>query len=117
MKKHNDSLRGYGHEVHIKNNFTCQYCGYDGRSFPNWFQLSVEHIKPRSAGGDDSKDNLTTVCSACNSITSRMTFEENLTSDEIMRMKIERVKERQSEYFDFWKENVAPLFIEGWKKK
>ena len=115
--KYNDSLRGYGHKTHVKCDFTCQYCGYDGRSFPNWFQLSLEHIKPKSQGGGDEDENLATICQACNSITSRMTFTEELTIDEIKARKIERVKERQAEYFEFWKENVAPLYIQHWEKE
>ena len=32
------------HSVHQNCNFRCLYCGYDVRAFPNWFQLTVEHI-------------------------------------------------------------------------
>jgi len=46
-----ESLRGYGHKTHVRYGFTCQYCGYDGRAFPNWLQLTIDHVVPMSQGG------------------------------------------------------------------
>jgi len=109
------SLAGWGHPIHVRCNFHCQYCGFDGRSFPNWFQLTVDHILPRQQGGSDELENLVTACSACNSITSQMKFEEGVTREEILEAKIERVHRRQSEFFEFWSENVAPLYIADWQ--
>jgi 5-methylcytosine-specific restriction endonuclease McrA len=40
----------------------CQYCG---RHFPT-ADLSIDHVKPRSAGGGDSWDNLVCACIKCN---------------------------------------------------
>jgi 5-methylcytosine-specific restriction endonuclease McrA len=108
-----DSLRGYGHDTHVKCNFVCQYCGYDDRPFPNWFQLTVEHIIPRSQGGSDEEDNKITVCSACNSMTSRMSFGPDKSREEVLRQKKERVRERQEEFFQFWRDKVAPLYTTG----
>ncbi len=115
MKGYSDSLRGYGHSTHKKYNFTCQYCGYDGRAFPFWFQLTVDHILPKSHKGKDHADNKITVCHACNSITSRMKFRSGTTVERIIEMKRARVKERQAEYFKFWRSNVAPLYLSVWK--
>ena len=115
--KYSDSLRGYGHNTNIKCNFRCQYCGYDGRSFPNWFQLSLEHIKPKSQGGNDEKENLITICQACNSITSRMQFSDDMSIDQIKAEKIKRVRERQTEYFEFWKTEVAPKYLHTWERE
>jgi 5-methylcytosine-specific restriction endonuclease McrA len=112
MRGYEDSLRGYGHETHLKNNFTCQYCGYDGRSFPNWFQLSIDHIVPMSQGGEDNENNKITVCQACNSITSRMTFPEGMPKDEIIAKKRKRVRDRREDYFEFWQNHVAPQYIQ-----
>ncbi len=39
---------------------SCQYCGYAGD------QLSVDHVVPRSRGGADSWENVTTACLSCN---------------------------------------------------
>jgi len=115
MKGYGDSLRGYGHATHVKYNFKCQYCGYDGRAFPNWFQLTVDHILPKGHGGANEDANKITVCHACNSITSRMEFDLRLTPDEIIELKRARVKDRQSEYFEFWREHVSPLYLKEWE--
>lgn len=100
----------------MKYNFTCQYCGCDGRSFPNWFQLTVDHIIPQNSGGTDEPGNLITACHACNAITSRMKFDKGASREEVLAVKRKRVRERQTEYFQFWKENVAPRFIEKWEQ-
>lgn len=42
----------------------CEYCRAP-QTFFN-FAFEVEHILPRSAGGDDSTDNLALACSSCN---------------------------------------------------
>lgn len=50
-------------EILKRDNFKCTYCGYgakDGR------KLHVDHIIPRSQGGTDSFENLTTSCQECN---------------------------------------------------
>ena len=39
---------------------TCQYCGYRGD------QLSVDHVRPRSRGGQHTWDNVVTACIRCN---------------------------------------------------
>lgn len=44
-----------------RDGFTCQYCGC--RELP----LTIDHVLPRSKGGDDSWENLITACRGCNS--------------------------------------------------
>ncbi|MBF0586324.1 HNH endonuclease [Prosthecochloris sp. N3] len=44
-----------------RDNFQCQYCGRRDR------QLTIDHVVPRSKGGDDTWENLLTACSVCNS--------------------------------------------------
>ena len=39
---------------------SCQYCGYKGD------KLSIDHVIPRSRGGTDSWENVTTACLSCN---------------------------------------------------
>ena len=41
-----------------RDEFTCQLCG-------SHRHLQVHHIKPRSKGGDNSEDNLLTLCRDC----------------------------------------------------
>lgn len=43
-----------------RDNHRCQYCGCTGQP------LSVDHVVPRSRGGSDSWDNVTTACLPCN---------------------------------------------------
>jgi hypothetical protein len=117
MPKYSDSLRGYGHPIHEKNNFKCFYCGFDGRSFPNWLQLTVDHVVPRSSGGSENDDNKVTACQACNSITSRMKFPRGTTFEEAVEQKKQRIRSRQIDYFQFWQENVAPRYLDRWNSK
>lgn len=49
-------------EVFARDSFTCQYCG---RRPPDVI-LEVDHIHPRSKGGDDDHVNLVTSCYDCN---------------------------------------------------
>lgn len=39
---------------------SCQYCGYHGD------ELTLDHIVPRSRGGQDTWDNIVTACMRCN---------------------------------------------------
>lgn len=43
----------------------CEYCRAPERAFN--FAFEIEHIQPRSAGGDDSPENLALACTSCNS--------------------------------------------------
>lgn len=45
-----------------RDNFMCAYCGRR----PPEVELQVDHVMPRSKGGSDNLDNLTTACSDCN---------------------------------------------------
>ena len=49
-------------EAFKRDEFTCQYCG---RKTPE-VVLELDHIIPRSKGGDDDLENLTTSCFECN---------------------------------------------------
>ncbi|WP_269621866.1 HNH endonuclease [Prochlorococcus marinus] len=43
-----------------RDNYFCQYCGYRGE------KLSIDHVMPRSRGGEDNWQNVTTACISCN---------------------------------------------------
>ena len=43
-----------------RDNHSCQYCGCKGS------KLSIDHVMPRSRGGEDSWENVTTACLNCN---------------------------------------------------
>ena len=108
MNGYTDSRRGYGYKTHKRDGFRCQYCGFDGTTFDGWQQLSVDRILPGSQGGKYEPDNMITVCNACNSITSRMTFDTELPRQEIVERKKAHVAERRAEFRSFWEEYVRP---------
>tara|TARA_B100000945_G_scaffold320721_1_gene331748 strand:+ start:389 stop:946 length:558 start_codon:yes stop_codon:yes gene_type:complete len=48
--------------LYLRDNRQCQYCG----KHLNFCQLSLDHVKPRSKGGDTSWENIVCSCSQCN---------------------------------------------------
>ena len=44
----------------LRDNNACQYCNYRGSD------LSIDHVLPRSRGGTDNWENVTTACLRCN---------------------------------------------------
>ncbi len=46
----------------LRDNYTCQYCGAQ----PGKEHLTVDHVVPRSRGGEHSWENLVTACAPCN---------------------------------------------------
>ena len=47
-------------EVFIRDDFTCQYCGRQCHD------LTIDHVVPRSRGGDHTWENLVSACKPCN---------------------------------------------------
>jgi 5-methylcytosine-specific restriction endonuclease McrA len=72
------ALNRWKKELHIRDNFTCFYCG-DKREIEN---LHLDHILPKSLGGKDRKDNLITACCSCNLIKGNLTQEDFLKKAE-----------------------------------
>jgi 5-methylcytosine-specific restriction endonuclease McrA len=77
--------------IYLRDKFRCQYCG----ERKEVAQLTLDHILPRSRGGDDSPVNVVTACVACNNRKSNRTPAEArmplLTSQTALRVKLERV--------------------------
>ncbi len=48
--------------VHVRDRFTCQYCG----DRPARRELTLDHVVPRHRGGPTSWENIVTACSDCN---------------------------------------------------
>lgn len=91
-----------------RDNFRCTYCGFDGRSFDNWMQLTIDHIIPQAQEVNDNDDNLTTACHSCNSLTSKLP--ENVTKkskDEIIKLKRTIVLKSRGELLKRWYESVT----------
>jgi 5-methylcytosine-specific restriction endonuclease McrA len=58
----------FGRDRHI-----CAYCG---KHFPNYHQLSRDHIVPKFLGGENIWTNVVTACKDCNSKKSHKTLKE-----------------------------------------
>jgi CRISPR/Cas system Type II protein with McrA/HNH and RuvC-like nuclease domain len=52
--------------IYLRDQFVCVYCGTDLRDAPP-SEVTLDHLKPRSKGGDNSNRNLITACRSCNS--------------------------------------------------
>lgn len=56
-----------------RDRYVCAYCG---GHFPNYHQLSRDHIHPRSKGGENSWMNVVTSCKECNAKKGAKTLKE-----------------------------------------
>ena len=77
--------------IYMRDKFRCQYCGEKkGAS-----ELTLDHIFPRSRGGENSPVNIVAACIACNNRKGSRTPEEArmplLTTQSALRVKLERV--------------------------
>ena len=77
--------------IYIRDRYRCQYCGEK----KGVGELTLDHILPRSRGGDNSPLNIVTACLECNNRKSNRTPEEArmplLTAQTALRVKLERV--------------------------
>jgi len=77
--------------IYMRDKFRCQYCGEKKGAG----ELTLDHILPRSRGGDNSPLNIVTACLKCNNRKSNRTPEEArmplLTTQTALRVKLERV--------------------------
>ena len=77
--------------IYMRDHFRCQYCG----ERKNPVELTLDHILPRSRGGDSSQINVVTACVRCNQRKGSRTPEEArmplLTTQSALRTKLERV--------------------------
>lgn len=58
--------------VFVRDEYTCSYCG----SVYHTSGLSLDHIEPRSRGGDTSWTNITSACRSCNQRKADLTLRE-----------------------------------------
>jgi 5-methylcytosine-specific restriction endonuclease McrA len=77
--------------IYMRDKFRCQYCGVKKTAG----DLTLDHILPRSRGGDNSPVNVVTACVSCNGRKGNRTPSEArmplLTSQTALRVKLERV--------------------------
>lgn len=84
LKKYVHSKRNYSKKAVLtqrnlftRDNHRCQYCGRYNNQFSSGEILTRDHIKPRSRGGKDVWENVTTACSTCNNKKDNMTLKES----------------------------------------
>ena len=62
-KPRSEKLQPTRKNVFRRDDWTCQYCGFRSKD-PG--KLTIDHVHPRSRGGDSGWTNLTTACAPCN---------------------------------------------------
>jgi hypothetical protein len=73
---HADKKRSFYNykKVFIRDKYQCQYCGYCMRTSNEFRPLHVDHIRPWSASGGNSLNNLVVACAPCNQHASNKWF-------------------------------------------
>jgi hypothetical protein len=109
-----DSLRGYGHRIYERDNYTCRYCGVDGRkSFDVWLTLSVDHLLPVGHPDREKDAFKVTACRFCNEADNHyftkyaLNFDE-MSPEQLLEQRRPYVQAVRDKYKEFWEENVKP---------
>ena len=98
--------------TYARGHYTCVYCGFDGRDFDSWLQLTIEHVMPRSCGGKDEPSNRVVACRWCNSTTGKMRFSSELTREEILASKRDYIAKSRRHAHELWMREVAPKHLD-----
>ena len=116
MSKFDDSLRGYGHEIHQRDNFTCRFCGADGtKSFDTWLTLAVDHLLPKGYEKRENAEYKVTSCGFCNTVDNHYFSKaearglkfDNMSPEQLVAQRKEWVEKRRQEYRRFWENEVS----------
>jgi 5-methylcytosine-specific restriction endonuclease McrA len=67
--------------VFARDDYRCVYCG---KRFAAG-ELSVDHVEPRTRGGDQSTGNLVTACKGCNTLKGHRRVSEFLQDEAVAR--------------------------------
>ena len=101
----------YGDQaIYERDCFTCAYCGFDGRAFENWMQLTIDHVIPSSQGGSDADFNKVVACHSCNTLTCKYPADPSLSPAEVLAKKRIYVRDRLEAYHRIWIDTVAPRY-------
>jgi len=97
--------------IFIRDNFTCQYCGRE----LSLSQCTIDHVIPKSKGGDWSWENLVTCCARCNQLKGGRTPEEagmQLLNQPYKPTSIEVGLKKHFHHFNDWfKEECLPMWL------
>jgi 5-methylcytosine-specific restriction endonuclease McrA len=78
--------------IYLRDDFTCVYCLRDLHS-ANPFDVTLDHLLPRSLGGTHEPTNLMTACRSCNSSRQAKDWQTWATKKAVSRIKRLRYKE------------------------
>ena len=71
--------------IYLRDNFCCVYCGQDlKKETPQ--NVTLDHLTPRSQGGDNRALNLVTACRACNCSRGAREWTEYATGGAVARI-------------------------------
>jgi 5-methylcytosine-specific restriction endonuclease McrA len=92
--------------VMIRDKWTCQYCG---RSTKDKAKLTIDHVVPRSRGGDSTWTNLVAACERCNGVKgnktpkeAKMPLKEKPRKPTMLEMHIGRAGTQILDAWDSW---------------
>ncbi len=92
-----------------RDNNCCQYCGYTGD------KLSIDHVFPRSRGGGDVWENVTTACLSCNVIKSNRTPQEaNMALKRSPRRPLSNLSFEANRQINSGKHKEWSKYVIGW---
>jgi len=91
-------------EVFIRDDHTCQYCGI------RTSDLTIDHIVPRSRGGQHTWENLVSACRTCNHRKGGKTVQEAR-----MRLKREPIEPRAGAYYTIQR-RLNSSVTDEWRK-
>jgi hypothetical protein len=71
--------------IYMRDGFHCCYCGCDLRGSAA-ADITLDHLTPRSAGGDNGNTNLVTACRSCNSARGAKVWTDYATGGAVERI-------------------------------
>ena len=81
--------------IYLRDNFLCAYCGANLAALPP-NAVTLDHVRPRSAGGSNASGNLVTACAKCNFSRQNRPVRRYATPAALAR--INRVRRRKLNY-------------------
>jgi 5-methylcytosine-specific restriction endonuclease McrA len=91
-------------EIFVRDEYTCQYCGARGHD------LTIDHVIPRSRGGQHTWDNLVSACRVCNHRKGGKTLQESR-----MRLRRDPYEPRAGIYYTISR-RLNSAAHEAWEK-
>lgn len=101
--------------IYIRDDFECVYCG-------TTHNLTLDHLKPRIRGGDNTAKNLVTACKSCNSARGDRPWWQFASDESQKRIKRNRrrsIKSRRKlakemlDHYDSWQDIIREIKVNG----